>query len=232
MITVRRAEERGAADHGWLDTRHTFSFADYFDERHLGFRNLRVLNEDRVLPGQGFGAHGHRDMEILSYVLEGALRHRDSTGSEGVLVPGDVQRMSAGSGVRHSEVNGSATAPVHFLQIWLHPSSPGLAPSHEHRHFPPAELQGRLRLLAAPGAPQGALDLHADAAVYATRLAAGEAATLPLRPGRHAWVQVARGQVEVNGVALRAGDGAALGDEALLTLSTATSGEALVFDLA
>lgn len=231
MITVRTAAERGAANHGWLDSRHTFSFADYLDPRQMGFGPLRVINEDRVQAGKGFGTHGHRDMEILSYVLEGALRHRDSMGSEGVLVPGDVQRMSAGTGVRHSEFNGSATEPVHFLQIWLLPTAEGLPPSYQQRHFAPPELEGALTVIAAPGAPGGALDLHADAVVLAGRLAAGQAAVRALGPGRQAWVQVARGRVEVNGVALEAGDGAALTGEAEVRVAAAPGGEVLVFDL-
>jgi redox-sensitive bicupin YhaK (pirin superfamily) len=232
MIIPRRAEDRGAANHGWLDTRHTFSFADYHDPQQMGFRALRVLNEDRVLAGQGFGTHGHRDMEIISYVLEGSLRHRDSMGSEGVLVPGDVQRMSAGTGVRHSEFNGSASAPVHFLQIWLLPDQQGLRPAYEQRHFSEADRRGRLALVAAPGAPGGALGLGADAAVYAGLLGPGEAAALELKAGRHAWVQVARGEVEVNGVALQGGDGAALTGEPRVALTSRTGAEVLVFDLA
>jgi quercetin 2,3-dioxygenase len=231
MITVRKAQDRGAADHGWLDTRHTFSFADYYDEQQMGFGALRVINEDRVAPGQGFGTHGHRDMEILSYVLEGALRHRDSMGSEGVLAPGDVQRMSAGTGVRHSEFNGNAGAPVHFLQIWIEPERTGLSPSYEQKHFEPAQLDGGLKLIAAPGGPDGALDLHARARVYAGRLAAGQAAALTLAGGHRAWVQVARGEVELNGVRLSTGDGAAVEAEAALRLAAARAAEVLVFEL-
>ncbi|HET8542147.1 MAG TPA: pirin family protein [Anaeromyxobacter sp.] len=233
MITIRKAEERGHVDHGWLDTRHTFSFASYQDEDHMGFRVLRVINEDRVKPGEGFGTHGHRDMEIISYVLEGALAHRDSTGGEGVLRPGEVQRMSAGTGVTHSEFNGSREAPVHFLQIWILPDRPGHPPSYEQKLFPEAERRGKLRLVASPDAADGSLAIHQDARVYATVLGAGEAVRHALAPGRHAWVQVARGGVAVNGRALRAGDGAALSDEREVAIEGgAAGGEALVLDLA
>src|SRR5512135_3077450 len=234
MITVRRSEERGHFDHGWLDTRHTFSFADYHDERFMGFRALRVVNEDRVRPGQGFGTHGHRDMEILSYVLEGELAHRDSTGGQGSLVPGEVQRMSAGTGVRHSEFNGSEDEPVHFLQIWLLPDRAGHAPGYEQKAFPDAGKRGALRLVASPDGADGSLTVHQDARVYATLLARGEAVERPIAPGRHAWVQVARGEATVNGTPLRAGDGAALSEEAAVRIAGAGEGlaELLLFDLA
>jgi redox-sensitive bicupin YhaK (pirin superfamily) len=235
MITVRKAEDRGHYDHGWLDTRHTFSFASYHDPRQMGFRALRVVNEDRVAPGQGFGRHGHRDMEILSYVLEGALAHEDSTGGKGVLRPGEIQRMSAGTGVMHSEFNGSGDAPVHFLQIWLVPDRTGIAPSYEQRPFPEAERRGRLRLVAAPGGGGGgALAIQQDARVYASLLGAGERARLELAPGRHAWIQVARGEVLANGVSLRAGDGAAISDERAVELEGKGKdvAELLAFDLA
>lgn len=234
MITTRKAEDRGHFDHGWLDTRHTFSFADYHDEAHMGFRALRVVNEDRVQPGEGFGTHGHRDMEILSYVLSGALAHRDSSGGGGVLRPGEVQRMSAGTGVTHSEFNGSKEEPVHFLQIWLLPDRRGHRPSYEQKAFPEAERRGSLRLIASPDGAGGSTTIHQDARVFATLLGRGEAAELPLAPGRHAWVQVARGELEVNGTSLRAGDGAALSEEARVALLGAGDGlaEALVFDLA
>ena len=234
MITIRKSDDRGHFDHGWLDTRHTFSFADYHDEAHMGFRALRVVNEDRVTPGEGFGTHGHRDMEIISYVLSGALAHRDSTGGSGVLRPGEVQRMTAGTGVTHSEFNGSDREPVHFLQIWLLPDRRGHRPSYEQKAFPDAERRGRLRLVASPDGADGATTIHQDARVHATLLARGEAAELPLAPGRHAWVQVARGELEVNGVRLRAGDGAALSEEERVSLTGAGDGlaEALVFDLA
>jgi quercetin 2,3-dioxygenase len=233
MITIRRSEERGHFDHGWLDTRHTFSFADYHDEEHMGFRALRVVNEDRVQPGEGFPTHGHRDMEILSYVLEGALAHRDSTGGQGVLRPGEVQRMSAGTGVRHSEFNASKEEPVHFLQIWILPDRAGHAPSYEQKPFPDAEKRNRLRLVASPEGEDGALRIHADARVYATVLADGESVRHALRPGRHAWVQVARGELLLGGQALRAGDGAAVSGERELVLAGrgAAGAEALVFDL-
>jgi len=234
MITVRKSEDRGHFDHGWLDTRHTFSFAGYHDERFMGFRGLRVVNEDRVEAGQGFGRHGHRDMEILSYVLAGALAHEDSTGGGGVLRPGDVQRMSAGRGVMHSEFNGSKHEPVHFLQIWLLPGERGLAPSYEQRFFAEGERRGKLRLVASPDQAEGSLALHADARVFASLLGDGEEVSLPLAPGRHAWVQVARGEVTVNGTALRAGDGAALSEEAEVVVRGVGKGpaELLLFDLA
>ena len=234
MITVRRSEERGHFDHGWLDTRHTFSFAGYQDPAHMGFRALRVINEDRVLPGEGFGTHGHRDMEILSYVLSGVLAHRDSSGGGGELRPGEVQRMSAGTGIRHSEFNGSKEGRVHFLQVWLLPDRPGHQPSYEQRTFPAPERQNRLRLVASPDGAEGSTVIHQDARVYATLLAQGRALEHPLAAARHAWIQVARGDVEVNGTRLAAGDGAALSDEQLLKISATGPGEAelLVFDLA
>lgn len=234
MITTRRAEDRGHFDHGWLDTRHTFSFAGYHDAAHMGFRALRVINEDRVKPGEGFGTHGHRDMEILSFVLSGALAHRDSTGGQGVLRPGEVQRMTAGTGVTHSEFNGSPEEPVHFLQIWIRPDREGHVPSYEQKLFPEADRRGRLRLVASPGGVDGSLLVHQDARVLATVLSKGEEVRHPLAPGRHAWVQVARGELELNGTRLRAGDGAALSEEREVVLAAAGEGpaEALVFDLA
>jgi redox-sensitive bicupin YhaK (pirin superfamily) len=232
MITVRQAAARGHFDHGWLDTHHTFSFAGYQDEAHMGYRALRVINEDLVQPGQGFGTHGHRDMEIVTWVLSGALAHQDSTGAAGVLVPGDVQRMSAGTGVTHSEFNGSKVEPVHFLQIWLLPDRGGHRPSYEQRHFPEAGRQGRLQLLASPDGADGSTVLHQDARVYAAALSPGQAVSRPLAPGRHAWIQGARGEVEVNGRVLAAGDGAALDDEARTDLSgRGAVSEALLFDL-
>lgn len=234
MITVRRSGERGHFDHGWLDTRHTFSFAGYQDPAHMGFRALRVINEDRVLPGEGFGTHGHRDMEILSYVLSGVLAHRDSSGGGGELRPGEVQRMSAGTGIRHSEFNGSKEGPVHFFQVWLLPDRPGHQPSYEQRTFPAPERQNRLRLVASPDGAEGSTVIHQDARVYATLLAQGRALEHTLAAARHAWIQVARGEVEVNGTRLAAGDGAALSDERLLKITATGPGEAelLVFDLA
>jgi hypothetical protein len=232
MQTLRRAGERGHADHGWLDSFHTFSFADYHDPAHMGFRALRVINDDTVAPGGGFGAHPHRDMEIISYVLDGALAHRDSMGTGSVIQPGDVQRMSAGTGVVHSELNASKTDDVHFLQIWLQPARRGLPPGYEQRSFPAAEKAGRLRLVASPDGRDGSVTVHTDASLYAGVLGAGETAELPLAPGRHAWVHVARGAARVNGHDLTAGDGLALSDEALVRIEGQDRGEVLVFDLA
>lgn len=232
MIRVRRAEERGQYDHGWLDTRHTFSFASYHDPAHMGWGPLRVINEDRVQPGEGFGTHGHRDMEIVSWVLEGELAHRDSTGGGGVLRPGEVQRMTAGTGVTHSEFNGSRERPVHFLQIWIVPDRAGYAPSYEQTAVPEAARRGRLALVAGPQGAGGATTIHQDARVYATLLDGEERVVHPLGPGRRAWVQVARGVVSVNGTPLSAGDGAAIADEAALEVSArGRPAEALVFDL-
>jgi redox-sensitive bicupin YhaK (pirin superfamily) len=232
MITVRPSRERGHAQHGWLDSRHTFSFADYHDPRHMGFRALRVINEDRVSPGQGFGTHPHRDMEIISYVLEGGLEHKDSLGTGSVIRPGDVQRMSAGTGVLHSEFNASSTAPVHFLQIWIVPEARGLSPSYEQKSFAPEERANRLRLVAGRDGREGALTVHQDVSLYAGLLDAGTTLTHPLGPGRHAWVQVARGAVDLGGRPLAAGDGAALSDEPGLSLRATEPAELLVFDLA
>jgi len=234
MITVRKSEARGHFDHGWLDTRHTFSFAGYHDPEHMGFGPLRVVNEDRVQPGEGFGRHGHRDMEILSWVLEGALAHRDSTGGEGVLRPGEVQRMSAGTGVRHSEMNPSRDEPVHFLQIWILPDRTGHTPSYEQKAFPEAERRGRLRLVASPDGAEGSVTIHQDARMYAGLLAEGERTRHVLAPGRQAWVQVARGALALDGQPLEAGDGAAVTDEAALELigRGAAPAEVLLFDLA
>jgi redox-sensitive bicupin YhaK (pirin superfamily) len=234
MITLRPAHERGRAQHGWLDSRHTFSFADYYDPDHMGFRGLRVINEDRVEPGEGFGAHSHRDMEIISYVLEGALEHKDSLGTGAVIRPGDVQRMSAGTGVTHSEFNASRAEPVHFLQIWILPAARGIRPGYEQKTFAPAERQGRLRVVASPDARDGSITIHADAVVHSGLFRAGESAALPLAPGRHAWVQVARGQVHLNGHDLSPGDGAALTDEATVRIEGRGDqpAEVLVFDLA
>ena len=232
MIQVRKSNERGHADHGWLDTHHTFSFADYYDPENMGFRALRVINEDRVAPAQGFGTHGHRDMEILSYVLEGGLAHKDSTGGGGVLKPGDVQRMSAGTGVMHSEFNASRTDPVHFLQIWLVPDRRGIAPGYEQKHFPVDQRQGQLRLIASPDAADGSVTINQDARVYSTLLGKGQTVSHALAPGRHAWVQVARGQVRLGDVVLAAGDGAAISDEKTLTLTGEAPSEVLLFDLA
>ncbi len=232
MITLRRAEERGHANHGWLDSHHTFSFANYHDPAHMGFRALRVINDDRVAPGRGFGTHPHRDMDIISYVLDGALEPRASMGTGSVITPGDVQRMSAGRGVTHSEFNGSREAPVHFLQNWLLPAARGITPSYEQKTFAADEKRGRLRLVASPDGAEGSVTIHTDARLYASVLRRGESARLALNPGRHAWVHVARGTVTVNGHALRAGDAAAFSDEGEVTLEGDGEGEALLFDLA
>ncbi|MDP9034245.1 MAG: pirin family protein [Myxococcota bacterium] len=232
MISIRPAGERGHAAHGWLDSRHTFSFADYYDPDHMGFRSLRVINEDRVEPARGFGSHPHREMEILSYVLEGGLQHRDSMGTGSVIRPGDVQRMSAGTGVTHSEQNASTSEPVHFLQIWLLPNHHGIQPSYEQKTFPAADKRGRFRVVASPTGADGSLTVHADAVLRVGLFDAGETAELRLESGRHAWVQVARGKVRVNGTDLTAGDGAALSDEVILRVEGVDTGEVLVFDLA
>jgi redox-sensitive bicupin YhaK (pirin superfamily) len=231
MLEVRRAEDRGHANHGWLDSWHSFSFAGYFDADHVQFGPLRVINEDRVVPGAGFGTHGHRDMEILSYVLDGELAHRDSTGTQSTIRPGDVQRMSAGRGVQHSEFNGSHERPVHFLQIWLLPDVQGIAPEYEEKRFDAAEKRGRLRLIASPDRADGSLLIHQDVRVYASLLDGSEQAHLDLGPGRGAYVHVARGQVTANGVTLGPGDALKLRDVAALELRNGKDAEVLVFDL-
>ena len=231
MIKIRPAAERGHADHGWLDTNHTFSFADYHDPAHMGFRNLRVINDDTVAPGRGFGTHGHRDMEILSYVLEGGLAHKDSTGTSGVIRPGDVQRMSAGTGVMHSEQNASKSEKVHFLQIWILPSKRGIAPGYEQKTFSREEKKGRLRVIASPDGRDGSVTIHADAIVHAGAFDAGDSAELALPSGGGAWVHVATGAARVNGQDLHAGDGAEVTDEAAVRIEGTTGGEVLVFDL-
>jgi redox-sensitive bicupin YhaK (pirin superfamily) len=232
MITIRKADDRGRSRHGWLDSRHTFSFADYHDPAHMGFGALRVINDDRVDAAQGFGQHGHRDMEIVSYVLDGELAHRDSMGNGSVIRPGDVQRMSAGTGVLHSEMNPSRSESVRFLQIWIIPERRGLTPGYEQKHYSEEERRGRLRLVAGPDGGDGSVTIHQDARIYSTLLAPGEQARLDLAPGRKAWVQVARGSVKVNGTALAEGDGAALEGEKAVELSDARAAEVLVFDLA
>lgn len=231
MITVRPSEERGRTRREWLESYHTFSFADYGDPRHMGFRSLRVINEDYVAPGRGFGAHSHQDMEIVTYVLEGALEHRDSLGTGSVIRPGELQRMSAGTGIVHSEMNASPTEPVHFLQIWIVPERRGIEPGYEQRAVPEEERRGRLRLVASRDGRDGSLTVHQDAELYAALLEPGESVAHPLRRGRSAWVQVARGAVMLNGVALKAGDGAAASEEELLTLSATEPAEVLLFDL-
>ncbi len=232
MMTIRRASERGHADHGWLNSFHTFSFADYYDPAHMGFRSLRVINEDRVQPTKGFGTHRHQNMEIISYVLEGGLQHRDSIGTGSVIRPGDVQRMSAGTGVAHSEFNASSTELVHFLQIWLQPSQSGIAPGYEQKTFPREEKDGRLRLVASPDGSDGSVTVHTDARLYAGLFASGQGARHELAPGRHAWVHVARGRARVNGKELGAGDAAALSDEGAVSIEGVDGAEVLVFDLA
>ncbi len=231
MITIRPARERGHDQHGWLDTRHTFSFNDYYDPQHMGFRVLRVVNEDRVQPGQGFGAHGHRDMEILSHVLDGALAHRDSLGNGSVLRPGEFQCMTAGTGIRHSEFNPSEAEPVHFYQIWLLPDRPGLSPRYDQRAFPEDERRGRLRVVASPYGRDGSLTIHQDAEVLLSSLGVGERVTHELRPGRHAWLQVLRGAVQLNNVTLTVGDGSAVSDEPSLTIRANEPSEVMLVDL-
>jgi len=230
MITIRRAEERGHADHGWLNTYHTFSFADYYDPEQMGFRALRVINEDRVQAGAGFGKHGHRDMEIISYVLEGSLGHSDSMGTGSTIRPGEVQRMSAGSGVTHSEMNASKDEPVHFLQIWILPEKGGIRPGYEQKKFEEEERRGTLRLVASPDAADGSVTIHQDVRLYSTLLDGDQTVTHALAPGRYGWVQVARGEVELNGQTLKAGDGAAIEGEPSVTLR-GTGAEVLLFDL-
>jgi redox-sensitive bicupin YhaK (pirin superfamily) len=232
MITLRRARDRGHADHGWLDTWHTFSFADYYDTEQMGFQALRVINDDVVAPGRGFGTHPHRDMEIVTYVLDGALAHKDSMGNSSTIVPGEVQRMSAGTGVLHSEFNHSKTDPVHLLQIWILPDRTGLTPSYEQTFFPEEDKRGRLRLVASPDGADGSVTIHQDARLYATLLAPGEEVSHALAPGRHAWVHVARGKASLNGQPLEAGDGAAVSGEEQVTLRGDGHAEVLLFDLA
>jgi redox-sensitive bicupin YhaK (pirin superfamily) len=232
MLQLRPALERGHFDHGWLDTYHTFSFGDYFEQAHMGFRSLRVINEDRVAPGQGFGMHGHRDMEIITVVLEGALEHRDSLGNGEALRPGELQRMSAGTGIRHSEFNPSRTDPVHLFQIWLLPKQKGLAPSYEQKPFSEAERRDRLRLVASPDGRDGALTIHQDAELYLASLTPGASVSHPLASGRAAWLQVLRGAVNVNGQALRPSDGVAVTDESAVAIEAVDSAEVLLFDLA
>ena len=232
MMTIRRAEERGHADHGWLNSFHTFSFADYYDPKAMGFRALRVINEDRVQAGQGFGTHGHQDMEILSYVLDGELSHKDSMGTGSVIRPGDVQRMSAGTGVRHSEFNHSPTSPVHFLQIWLLPSKKGIAPSYEQKTFDAHEKAGKLRLVASPDGRDGSVTIHSDALLYAGVLSEGERTEFQLAKGRHSWIHMARGKARINGELLGAGDAVALSDETTVHIEGIDTAEVLLFDLA
>jgi len=230
--TLRRSQDRGHANHGWLDSFHSFSFADYYDPAHMGFGALRVINEDRVQPGMGFGTHGHRDMEIVSYVLSGALEHKDSMGNGSVIRPGNVQRMSAGTGVRHSEYNPSKDERVHFLQIWIEPGVRGIAPGYEEKNFSDADKRGRLRLIASPDGRDGSVTIHQDALVFAGLFDGAESATHTLEPGRRAYVHVARGEVTVNGEGLGAGDALKLEGEPSVRLEAGRGAEVLVFDLA
>ena len=232
MITIRRAADRGHADHGWLNTHHTFSFSSYRDPNHVHFRRLRVMNEDFVAPGQGFGTHPHENMEIVTYVLEGALEHRDSMGNGEVLRPGEFQRMSAGTGITHSEFNPSPTEPVHLYQIWLFPDREGIAPSYEQKRFDEVERHNRLRLVASPDAADGSLQIHQDARIFLSSLDAGKQVTHGLGAGRHAWLQVLRGKVAVNGQALETSDGAAVSEESALEIEAKDDAEVMLFDLA
>ena len=231
MLQIRKSEDRGIANHGWLQSKHTFSFGDYHDPHHVGFGPLLVINEDIVTPGQGFGTHGHRDMEIISYVLEGALEHKDSIGTGSVLHYGDVQRMSAGSGVRHSEFNGSQSESVHFLQIWIQPNVTGIAPSYEEKHFTPESKLGQLRLIASPDGRDGSVLIHQDAGIYATILNSGDRAEHAVGTMRNAYVHVIRGQVSVNGNVLKGGDALKITGEPLISLDQADAAEVLLFDL-
>jgi redox-sensitive bicupin YhaK (pirin superfamily) len=234
MLTLRKSNERGHADHGWLDSHHSFSFANYYDPAHMGYRSLRVINEDRVAPGRGFGAHPHRDMEILSYVLSGKLAHKDSMGHTEFLGPNEIQRMSAGTGVTHSEFNGSDSEPVHFLQIWIEPSKTGIKPSYEQIKFEPAEKRNRFKLLASANAVVGAATIHQDASVSVAELTPGHSLSHKLEDGRHAWLQVITGSVTVNGKSLNTGDAVAVDNESQLDITAQGSGnsEILLFDLA
>jgi quercetin 2,3-dioxygenase len=232
MITIRLAKDRGHADHGWLQSDHSFSFADYYDPAHMGWGNLRVINEDRIAPGRGFGTHGHRDMEIISYVLEGALAHKDNMGNGTAIVPGDVQRMSAGRGVLHSEANHAPKDTTHFLQIWIEPDVRGIDPGYEQKHFSAADKRGRLRLVASPAGSDGSVTIHADASLYAGLLDGDDTVRLPLNKERKAYLHLVRGQLRVNGLALQTGDAALIADENALQLDQAHDAEVLVFDLA
>jgi redox-sensitive bicupin YhaK (pirin superfamily) len=232
MLSIRRANERGQADHGWLYAQHSFSFAEYMDPAHMGFGPLRVINEDRVSAGRGFGMHGHRDMEIVTYVLEGQLAHKDNIGNGATILPGDVQRMSAGTGIMHSEVNPSLHDPVHLLQIWIMPKQNGIKPAYEQKHFEAQDKRGRLRLVASPDGAEGSVTIHADASIYAGLFDGEERAEVVLDPDRKCYVQVARGSIEVQGQALSQGDALKLQGEALLTLAKGQAAEVLVFDLA
>jgi redox-sensitive bicupin YhaK (pirin superfamily) len=231
MVTVRKSHERGHANHGWLDTWHTFSFADYYDPHEMGFGPLRVINDDTVQPGQGFGTHGHRDMEIITYVLDGALEHKDSMGNGSIIRPGNVQRMSAGTGVRHSEFNPSRDERVHLLQIWIEPNVQGVTPSYEEKQFGVRDKKGKLKLIASPDGRDGSVTIHQDALVYAGTFDAGNSVRQAVEPGRRAYVHVARGAVSVNGQELKAGDGAKITGASEVTLTDGKGGEVLLFDL-
>ncbi len=231
MLTLRPSQARGYADHGWLKSFHSFSFADYFDPQHMGWGNLRVINEDWIAPGKGFGTHGHRDMEIVTYVLEGALAHKDSMGNVEAILPGEVQRMSAGSGVRHSEFNHATDATTHLLQIWIQPNVMNVTPSYEQKTFSSAVKQGKLCLVASADGAQGSVKIHADARLYAGLFSVGQTSALALQPGRKAYVHLVRGKLSVNGVALATGDAALLADEPQVALTDAAEAEVLVFDL-
>ena len=231
MLTLRKNTDRGHADHGWLNSWHTFSFAGYHDPQHMGFSDLRVINDDRVQPGQGFGTHGHRDMEIITYVLDGALEHKDSMGNGSVIRPGDVQRMSAGKGVRHSEFNASQSAPVHLLQIWIEPNVTGIDPGYEEKHFSDDEKRARLRLIASPDGRDGSVKIHQNAQVYAALLDGADTVIHTVAAGRKTYVHVARGAVTVNGQSLNGGDGARIHDESRIVFSDAQKAEVLLFDL-
>jgi quercetin 2,3-dioxygenase len=232
MITIRPANERGGGNHSWLNTKHTFSFADFWDPKWMGFRSLRVINEDRVAPNTGFPTHPHRDMEIITYVLAGKLEHKDSLGTGSVILPGDGQRMSAGSGIRHSEFNPSPNESVHFLQIWIQPERAALPPSYEQKSFPEDEKRGKLRVIASRNAEDGSVKINQDASLYVSLLKPGEEVSHEFTPGRFGWLQVARGAVELNGKKLTQGDGAAISDEKIVTIKGAEDAEILLFDLA
>jgi redox-sensitive bicupin YhaK (pirin superfamily) len=232
MITVRRAADRGHANHGWLDTNHSFSFGSYYDPQHMGFRGLRVMNEDRVAPGKGFGTHGHDNMEIISYVLSGALEHKDSMGNGEVLRPGEFQRISAGSGITHSEFNPSPDEAVHFYQIWIEPNLRDLEPSYQQREFSEGEKLDRLRIVASPAGDDGSLSIHADAKIYLSRLTSGSEVGAEFELGRHGWLQVLSGTVAINGNPLAASDGAAISDEAFVSIAASDDAEIMLLDLA
>jgi quercetin 2,3-dioxygenase len=232
MLTIRRSTDRGQADHGWLQARHSFSFANYYDPQQMGFRSLRVINEDTIAAGAGFGTHPHRDMEIITYVLSGAIAHKDSMGNGSTIQPGDMQRMSAGTGITHSEFNPNPDTPTHLLQIWIEPAQNGMVPSYEQKSFPPSTKQGQLKLLVSQDGRDGSVTVHQDMNLYGTILAAGESLSMPTAADRHYWVQVAQGNVIVNGEALAQGDAIALAQETTLTIAATASAEVLVFDLA